>query len=188
MIYALDRRWSARVRSSGQRKALEGSRRYADQRWHPAAYGDARARWAPLRLRRWCWDRTSVASRIHWISFGDLRHRWRNDIGCVGVSSMRAFRPPCQRTGAPVWDSQWPGRRNLPRRGTPRRAPVRADEPDDDGLTYVHVTCLACAQTSGEPEDQKGPGRRGRKDARGAMRSYNARQDHTEPSPFQVRS
>jgi hypothetical protein len=135
------------VRSSGQRKALEGSRRYADQRWHPAAYGDARARWAPLRLRRWCWDRTSVASRIHWISFGDLRHRWRNDIGCVGVSSMRAFRPPCQRTGAPVWDSQWPGRRNLPRRGTPRRAPVRADEPDDDDLTYVQVTCLVCAQT-----------------------------------------
>jgi hypothetical protein len=34
------------------------------------------------------------------------------------------FRPPCQRTGAPVRDSQWPGRRNLPRRGTPRRAPV----------------------------------------------------------------
>jgi hypothetical protein len=101
---------------------------------------------------------------------------------------MRAFRPPCQRTGAPVWDSQWPGRRNLPRRGTPRRAPVRADQPDDDDLTYVHVTCLAYAQASGEPEDQRGPGRRGRKDAGGAMRSYNARQDHTEPSPFQVRS
>ena len=32
--------------------------------------------------------------------------------------------PPCQRTGARVRDSQWPGRRNLPRRGTPRRAPV----------------------------------------------------------------
>ena len=30
---------------------------------------------------------------------------------------MRAFRPPCQRTGAPVRDSQWPGRRNLPRGG-----------------------------------------------------------------------
>jgi hypothetical protein len=63
-----------------------------------------------------------------------------------------------------------------------------AEGPDDDDLTYVQVTCLACAQASGEPEDQKGPGRRGRKDARGAMRSYNARQDHTEPSPFQVRS
>ena len=69
-------------------------------------------------------DRTSVASRIHWISFGDLRLRRRNDMGCASVSFMRAFRPPCQRTGAPVRDSQWPGRRNLPRRGTPRRAPV----------------------------------------------------------------
>ena len=66
----------------------------------------------------------SVASRTHWISLGDLRHRRRNDRGCAGVSFMRAFRPPCQRTGAPVRDSQWPGRRNLPRRGTPRRAPV----------------------------------------------------------------
>jgi hypothetical protein len=34
------------------------------------------------------------------------------------------LRPPCQRTGAPVRDSQWPGRRNPPRWGTPRRAPV----------------------------------------------------------------
>ena len=67
-------------------------------------------------------------------------------MACASVSSMRAFRPPCQRTGAPVWDSQWPGRRNLPRRGTPRRAPVRADEPNDNDLTYVQVTCLACAQ------------------------------------------
>jgi len=67
-------------------------------------------------------------------------------MACASVSSMRAFRPPCQRTGAPVWDSQWPGRRNLPRRRTPRRAPVRADEPNDNDLTYVQVTCLACAQ------------------------------------------
>ena len=67
---------------------------------------------------------TSVASRTHWISLGYLRHRRRNDRGCAGVSFMRAFRPPCQRTGAPVRDSQWPGRRNLPRRGTPRRAAV----------------------------------------------------------------
>ena len=89
---------------------------------------------------------TSVASRTHWISLGDLRRRRRNDRGCAGVSFMRAFRPPCQRTGAPVRDSQWPGRRNLPRRGTPRRAPVRADEPNDNDLTYVQVTCLACAQ------------------------------------------
>ena len=67
-------------------------------------------------------------------------------MACASVSSMRAFRPPCQRTGAPVWDSQWPGRRNLPRRRTPRRAPVRADEPNYNDLTYVQVTCLACAQ------------------------------------------
>jgi hypothetical protein len=66
---------------------------------------------------------TSVASRRHCISLGYLRHRRRNDRGCAGVSFMRAFRPPCQRTGAPVRDSQ-AGRRNLPRRGTPRRAPV----------------------------------------------------------------
>jgi hypothetical protein len=45
---------------------------------------------------------TSVASRTHWISLGDLRHRRRNDRGCAGVSFMRAFRPPCQRTGAPL--------------------------------------------------------------------------------------
>src|SRR5262249_22554008 len=43
---------------------------------------------------------------------------------CASVSFMRAFRPPCQRTGAPIRDSKWPGRRNLPRRGTLRRAPV----------------------------------------------------------------
>ena len=91
---------------------------------------------------------TSVASRTHWISLGDLRHRRRNDRGCAGVSFMRAFRPPCQRTGAPVRDSQWPGRRNLPRRGTPRRAPVCCGGlmTEDDDLTYVQVTCLACAQ------------------------------------------
>ena len=46
--------------------------------------------------------RTSVASRTHWISFGDLRHRRRNEIGGASVSFMRAFRPPCQRTGAPL--------------------------------------------------------------------------------------
>jgi hypothetical protein len=62
---------------------------------------------------------TSVASRIHWISFGDLRQSTAEHIGCAGVSFMRAFRPPCQRTGAPVRDSQWPERRNLPRRGDP---------------------------------------------------------------------
>jgi len=45
---------------------------------------------------------TSVASRTHWISLGDLRRRRRNDRGCAGVSFMRAFRPPCQRTGAPL--------------------------------------------------------------------------------------
>ena len=79
----------------------------------------------PVRLRRWrSGPNTSVASRIHWISFGDLRQSTAEHIGCAGVSFMRAFRPPCQRTGAPVWDSQWPERRNLPRRGTPRRAPV----------------------------------------------------------------
>ena len=33
--------------------------------------------------------------------------------------------PPANAPGPPVWDSQWPERRNLPRRGTPRRAPVR---------------------------------------------------------------
>ena len=48
----------------------------------------------------------------------------------------------------PVRDSQWPGRRNLPRRGTPRRAPVCCGglmTPKND-LTYTQVTCLACAQ------------------------------------------
>jgi hypothetical protein len=92
---------------------------------------------------------TSVASRIHWISFGDLWQSTAEHIGCASVSFMRAFRPPCQRTGAPVWDSQWPERRNLPRRGDPSAGSCvlwRADEPDDDDLTYVQVTCPACAQ------------------------------------------
>src|SRR5215813_6080954 len=66
----------------------------------------------------------SVAPQTHGTSFGDLRRRRRNDTGCASVSFTRAFRPPCQRTGAPIRDSQWPGRRNLPRRGTLRRAPV----------------------------------------------------------------
>ena len=61
--------------------------------------------------------RTSVASRTHWISFGDLRHRRRNEIGGASVSFMRAFRPPCQRTGAPLGIANGRGRRNLPRGG-----------------------------------------------------------------------
>ena len=57
----------------------------------------------PLRLRRWRWGpNTSVASLIHWISISNLRHRRRNDMICASVSFMRAFRPPCQRTGAPL--------------------------------------------------------------------------------------
>ena len=61
-----------------------------------------------------------MASRTHWISLGDLQHRLgRNDRGCAGVSLMRAFRPPCQRTGAPVRDSQWPGTQEPAEEGDP---------------------------------------------------------------------
>ena len=104
---------------------------------------------------------TSVASRTHWISLGDLRHRRRNDRGCAGVSSMRAFRPPCQRTGAPVRDSQWPGRRNLPRRGTPRRAPVCCGGlMTPKTMTSLHPGDVPCVRpgVSGEPEDRQGAG------------------------------
>jgi hypothetical protein len=91
----------------------------------PAPRGLSRRNYrANTRMKR-SWDRSSVAPPTHWTSFGDVRRRRRNDTGCASVSFTRAFRPPCQRTGALVRDSQWPGRRNLPRRGTPRRAPVR---------------------------------------------------------------
>jgi len=34
-----------------------------------------------------------------------------------------------------------------------------ADDPEDDDLAYVEVTCLACAQRAfGEPEERKSPG------------------------------
>jgi hypothetical protein len=41
----------------------------------------------------------SVASRIHWIPFGDPRHRRRNGTGRASVSLMRAFRPPPTHRG-----------------------------------------------------------------------------------------
>jgi hypothetical protein len=59
----------------------------------------------------------------------------------------------------------------------------RADEPDDD-LTYVQVTCLVCAQAHlVNPKTREVLGA-GDEKTRGALRSHNARQDDTEPSPF----
>ena len=42
---------------------------------------------------------TSVASRTHWISLGDLRHRRRNDRGCAGVSFIASSGPPANAPG-----------------------------------------------------------------------------------------
>ncbi len=62
-----------------------------------------------------------------------------------------------------------------------------ADDAEDDDLTYVRVTCLACAQAHlVNPKIGKVLGTLRTKKARGAMRSHNARQDDTEPWPFQA--
>ena len=103
---------------------------------------------------------TSVASRIHWISLGYPRHRRRNDRGCARVSFMRAFRPPCQRTGPPLGIANGRDAGTCRGGGPLGGAPVCCGglmTPKNDSLHPGNVPCVRPG-VSGEPEDRQSAG------------------------------
>ena len=58
----------------------------------------------------------------------------------------------------------------------------RADDPEDDDLTYVQVTCLACAQAHlVNPKTGKVLGA---ENEQWSPRESTTRRGHAEPSPF----